>query len=442
MVPAEKIIDAAIDEGADVIGLSGLITPSLDEMVHVARELERRGVAKPLLIGGATTSRTHTAVKIAPVASFPVIHVLDASKAVPAVGALLAADGSADFTASIRADYERVASEYARRSDAKDYVSLEAARANALQVDPALIAPVPKHLGVHVFDNIDLGELQRYIDWTPFFLSWELRGRYPAIFDDPVIGAQARTLFDDATALLDKIVEQQAFRARAACGLFQAQRSSPDDVVVDGTTTLHFLRQQGRRASGLNHVSLADFIVHQDQLAASQSDHIGAFVVSIGDGVDEMAARFTAEHDDYSAILVKALADRLAEACAEWLHEKVRQELWGYEQTARPSIENLLSEDYSGIRPAPGYPACPDHTEKITLFRLLNAPNTVGVTLTESMAMMPASSVSGWYFAHPQASYFAVNGILSDQLSDYARRKGLEEQDAARWLAPNLVEGR
>lgn len=442
MVPAEKIIDAAIEEGADVIGLSGLITPSLDEMVHVAKELERRGVAKPLLIGGATTSRTHTAVKIAPVASFPVIHVLDASKAVPAVGALLSADGNAEFTASIRAEYERVAREYARRSDAKDYVSLEAARANALMVDPALMAPAPLHPGVHVFDNIDLGELRQYIDWTPFFLSWELRGRFPAIFDDPVVGAQARTLYDDATALLDTIVAQQAFRARATCGLFTARRTDPDEVVVDAGTTLHFLRQQGRRASGLNHLSLADFIVHQDQVAAGQSDHIGAFAVCIGEGVDEMASRFAADHDDYSAILVKALADRLAEACAEWLHEKVRRELWGYEQASSHSIENLLSEDYQGIRPAPGYPACPDHTEKTTLFRLLDAPNTTGVTLTESMAMMPASSVSGWYFAHPQASYFAVNGILTDQLSDYARRKGLDEQEAARWLAPNLVEGR
>jgi len=442
MVPAEKIIDAALEEGADVIGLSGLITPSLDEMVHVARELERRGVAKPLLIGGATTSRTHTAVKIAPVASFPVIHVLDASKAVPAVGALLAAEGSEDFTASIRAEYERVAGEYARRSDAKDYVTLEAARANAMQIDPDLIAPAPKQPGMHVFDNIDLGELRRYIDWTPFFLSWELRGRYPAIFDDPVIGAQARTLYDDATALLDMIVGKKAFRARAVCGLFTAERAAPDDVEINGTTTVHFLRQQGRRATGLHHLSLADFIVHRDQLASGVSDHLGAFVVSIGDGVDEMAARFVSEHDDYSAILVKALADRLAEACAEWLHEKVRSELWGYERAPSAAIEALLTESYQGIRPAPGYPACPDHTEKTTLFDLLDAPNTVGVSLTESMAMTPASSVSGWYFAHPQATYFAVNGILADQLSDYARRKGLDEQEASRWLAPNLVEGR
>ena len=442
MVPAEKIIDAAIEERADVIGLSGLITPSLDEMVHVARELERRGIATPLLIGGATTSRTHTAVKIAPVASFPVIHVLDASKAVPAVGALLAADGNAAYTDAIRSDYERVRSEYARRSDAKDYIPLEAARANALQVDPALMARAPQRPGLHVFDSIDLGELRRYIDWTPFFLSWEIRGRYPAIFDDPVVGAQARTLYDDATVLLDEIVEKKAFRARAACGLFTARRTAPDDVVVDDSTTLHFLRQQGKRASGLSHLSLADFIVHQDRLPGASTDHIGAFAVSIGDGVDEMAARFVSEHDDYSAILVKALADRLAEACAEWLHAKVRRELWGYEESTVSTIEDLLTENYQGIRPAPGYPACPDHTEKTALFGLLDATNTVGVSLTESMAMMPASSVSGWYFAHPQATYFAVNGILSDQLSDYARRKGLDELDAARWLAPNLVEGR
>lgn len=442
MVPAERIIDAAIEHDADVIGLSGLITPSLDEMVHVAKEFERRNVAKPLLIGGATTSRTHTAVKIAPSASFPVIHVLDASKAVPVVGSLLASDGNEAFTTGIREEYERVRSEYARRSDAKDYVTLDAARANALEIDPALIAPAPRRPGVHVFDHIDLAELRRYIDWTPFFLSWELRGRYPAIFTDPVVGQQARALFDDANALLDSIVTNSSFRARAVCGLFTAHRSAPDDVVVNGATTLHFLRQQGKRASGLPHLSLADFIVRDEYLPAETADHMGAFAVCIGDGVEELAQQFVQANDDYSAILVKALADRLAEACAEWLHEKVRRELWGYEAGAPLPADDLLSENYRGIRPAPGYPACPDHTEKRTLFGLLDAPNTVGLSLTESMAMAPASSVSGWYFAHPQAAYFAVNGILADQVADYARRKGLSEDDASRWLAPNLVEGR
>ena len=442
MVPAERIIDAAIEHDADVIGLSGLITPSLDEMVHVAKELERRKVAKPLLIGGATTSRTHTAVKIAPSASFPVIHVLDASKAVPVVGSLLSSDGNDAYTAGIREEYERVRSEYARRSDAKDYVTLDAARANALEVDPELIAPAPRAPGVHVFDHIDLAELRRYIDWTPFFLSWELRGRYPAIFEDPVVGQQAKSLFDDANTLLDSIVTNSSFRARAVCGLFAARRSAPDDVVINGSTTLHFLRQQGKRASGLPHLSLADFIIKDERLSSSSSDHMGAFAVSIGDGVDELAQQYALANDDYSAILVKALADRLAEACAEWLHEKVRRELWGYEAGAPLPTEEMLSESYQGIRPAPGYPACPDHTEKSTLFGLLDAPNAIGLSLTESMAMVPASSVSGWYFAHPQATYFAVNGILADQVSDYARRKGLSEDDASRWLAPNLVEGR
>ncbi|MBU3678267.1 MAG: methionine synthase [Candidatus Kapabacteria bacterium] len=442
MVPAERIIDAAIEHEADVIGLSGLITPSLDEMVHVAKELERRNVSKPLLIGGATTSRTHTAVKIAPSASFPVIHVLDASKAVPVVGALLSSDGSEAFTTGIRQDYERVRHEYARRSDAKDYVPLDAARANALEVDPALVAPAPRMPGVHVFDHIDLADLRRYIDWTPFFLSWELRGRYPAIFGDPVIGQQAKALFDDANALLDSIVAKSSFRARAVCGLFPAKRSAPDDVVINGSTTLHFLRQQGKRASGLPHLSLADFIVREERVLSSSSDHMGAFAVCVGDGVDELAQQYVLENDDYSAILVKALADRLAEACAEWLHEKVRRELWGYEAGAPLPSEEMLSESYQGIRPAPGYPACPDHTEKRTLFGLLDAQNSIGLSLTESMAMVPASSVSGWYFAHPQATYFAVNGILADQVSDYARRKGLSEDDASRWLAPNLVEGR
>jgi 5-methyltetrahydrofolate--homocysteine methyltransferase len=442
MVPADKIIDAAIEHEADIVGLSGLITPSLDEMVHVAKELSRRGVKKPLLIGGATTSRTHTAVKIVPVADFPVVHVLDASKAVPVVGSLLSSEGSESFTTAIRAEYERVRTEYARRSDAKDYVSLDSARANALNVDPARIAPKPLKPGVHVFDDIDLAMLRRYIDWTPFFLSWELRGRYPAIFDDPVVGQQARTLFSDAEALLEKVIATKAFRARAVCGIFPVRRTTDDDVEVDENTTLHFLRQQSKRAEGLKHLSLADFIVREDRLGAGQTDHMGAFAVSIGDGVDELASQFASELDDYSAILVKALADRLAEACAEWLHEHVRTELWGYEPPVATTVSQLLDEQYQGIRPAPGYPACPDHTEKTTLFRLLDAQNAIGISLTESMAMVPASSVSGWYFGHPEATYFAVNGILNDQVVDYATRKGLDEDTVRRWLAPNIIEGR
>jgi 5-methyltetrahydrofolate--homocysteine methyltransferase len=442
MVPAQRIIDAAIEEGADVIGLSGLITPSLDEMVHVALELERRGVRKPLLIGGATTSRTHTAVKISPVASFPVIHVLDASKAVPVVGSLLSSEGSSAYADAVRSDYERIRSEYSRRSDARNFLSLDEARANALSVDPAKMASAPHKSGVRVFDHVDLAMLRNYIDWTPFFLSWELKGRYPEIFDDPVLGTQARTLFDDAKSLLDEIVASGAFRARAVCGVFPARRDGHDDVIVDGTTRLHFLRQQGKKVQGLPNLSLADFIVDSSRLPDGASDHIGAFAVSVGDGVDELAARYVEEHDDYSAILVKALADRLAEACAEWLHEHVRQQIWGYEPQAPSSVDVLLDEQYQGIRPAPGYPACPDHTEKTTLFRLLDAQTSIGISLTESMAMVPASSVSGWYFAHPQSTYFAVNGVLADQVSDYAVRKAMDVADVQRWLAPNLIEGR
>ena len=438
MVPTEKILDAAVEVGADVIGLSGLITPSLDEMVHVAKEMERRGIRTPLLIGGATTSKTHTAVKIAPHASFPVVHVLDASRAVPVAGSLISADQRDAFVASTQEEYARVRSDYAARSDAKSFLSLDAARVKALQLNMEEIPASPAQPGVHVFDDIPLEELRAYIDWTPFFLSWELRGRYPAILTDPVVGEEATTLKRDADALLERIITERRIRARAVCGTFQAHRAG-DDVVLANGTILNFLRQQTIKAPTLPQLCLADFIATQEQLGEGATDHIGAFVVNTGEGVDELCAEFEAASDDYASIMVKAIADRLAEACAEWLHQRVRTQIWGYASNEQLSNDELIGETYQGIRPAPGYPACPDHTEKDKLFALLDAEQAVGVTLTESYAMYPASSVSGWYFAHPQASYFAVNKITTDQLEDYAQRKGWTRDVAERWLAPNLT---
>lgn len=437
MVPTEKILDTALEVGADVIGLSGLITPSLDEMVHVAKEMERRKITTPLLIGGATTSKTHTAVKIAPHASFPVVHVLDASRAVPVVGSLLSAEQRDEFVAAARDEYHRVRTEYAARSDAKNYLALEASRAKALKLDASGVAPAPLQPGIHVFDDIPLEELRAYIDWTPFFLSWELRGRYPAILTDPVVGAEATKLKQDADVLLDRIVNERLITARAVCGTFRATREG-DDVILEGGTVLNFLRQQTVKAPSLPQLCLADFIATREQLPSGEVDHIGAFVVNAGIGVDALCASYEAAHDDYSSIMVKAIADRLAEACAEWLHARVRTQVWGYAPQEQLSNDALIREEYQGIRPAPGYPACPDHTEKDKLFALLDAERAVGVTLTESYAMSPASSVSGWYFAHPQAAYFAVNKISTDQLEDYAQRKGWTRDVAEKWLAPIL----
>lgn len=438
MVPADTIVDAAIRENVDVIGLSGLITPSLDEMVHVAKELARRGVHKPVLIGGATTSRVHTAVKIAPTVEFPVIHVLDASKAVPVVGSLLHSEGAGTFLEETAREYLQVRTDYARRTAAKSFRSLEEARSNALVLDDAPVA-APKSAGVTVRRNIPLNELRDYIDWTPFFLSWEMRGRYPSILTDAVYGIEATKLFDDANKLLDQIIATESIRAHAVSGLFPALRRG-DDVIVNESTILHFLRQQTLKAPGLPNLSLADFIHSSDELNDGATDYIGAFVVTAGEGVDALCKEFEQRHDDYSSIMVKAIADRLAEACAEWLHEQVRRNDWGYAAEEVLTNEARIAEQYQGIRPAPGYAACPDHTEKLKLFRLLDAETNVGVRLTESMAMYPASSVSGWYFAHPQSKYFAVTAIQDDQLADYATRKGWSREDAERWLAP-LLQG-
>ncbi|MCS6787390.1 MAG: methionine synthase, partial [Thiobacillaceae bacterium] len=443
MVPAQKILDTAREVGADIIGLSGLITPSLEEMAHVAAEMQRQGFTQPLLIGGATTSLAHTAVKIAPNYDGPVVYVKDASRAVGVCANLLSPQQREAYVAKIKADYAATRERHLAQKSESKRVSLEAARANGLRTDwHTYIPPVPRRLGIQVFAPWDLQELTRYIDWTPFFQAWELHGRYPRILDDAVVGEEARKLFGDAQAMLARMIAERWVEARAVVGLFPANTVAVDDIEIyadESRTrvlmTWHNLRQQLYKPSDQPNLCLADFIAPKD---SGVRDYIGAFVVTAGIGEEERARAFEAAHDDYSAILFKALCDRLAEALAERLHEKVRKELWGYAPDEAYSNEELIAERYRGIRPAPGYPACPDHTEKGALFALLDATGTIGVRLTESYAMWPAASVSGFYFSHPQARYFAVGRIGRDQLQDYARRKGWDIATAERWLAPNL----
>jgi 5-methyltetrahydrofolate--homocysteine methyltransferase len=440
MVPAHRILDEAIRLNADIVGLSGLITPSLDEMAFVAAEMERREFAIPLLIGGATTSRTHTAVKIAPnYARGSTTYVLDASRAVGVVSGLMSTRDRRRIEAETREEYARIREQFEKSRRAKVRTPLSAARANRLAIDWANYAPsAPAAQGLTSFETWDLGDLTRYIDWTPFFSAWELVGRYPAILEDEVVGEAARDLFADAKTMLARIVEEGWFQAKGVVGLWPANADG-DDIVVwtDNSRTheaarLHTLRQQMAKSEGRANLALADFV------APSGSDYIGGFAVTAGHGQAEVAARFRAAGDDYSAILASALADRLAEAFAEALHRKVRTELWGYAPDEPFDLETMLAEGYRGIRPAPGYPAQPDHTEKQTLFRLLDASARTGIELTESCAMTPASSVSGLYFAHPQAHYFGVGKIERDQASDYAARKGWRLATAERWLAPIL----
>ncbi|MDH5269104.1 MAG: methionine synthase [Candidatus Krumholzibacteria bacterium] len=438
MVSFQTILDTAKSENADVIGLSGLITPSLDEMVTVAREMKRQGFTTPLLIGGATTSVAHTAVKIDPEYDHGVVHVLDASRAVGVVNQLLGDDTRAPFESRTRDEYRtiRVARE-SSQGEAR-LLPLEDARGRRERLDTAQAAPVPTFLGTRIFDDYPLAELVERIDWTPFFQTWELRGRYPAILDDEVVGEQARSLFDDARLMLNDFVREQSLKTRAVIGFFPAA-SRGDDVVLDvnGTPrTLHFLRQQAAKTDSRPNFCLADFVAPQ---GSATPDHVGAFIVTAGIGLDEIVARYEREHDDYRAILAKALADRLAEALAERMHERVRREFWGYAPDESLSNNDIIREGYRGIRPAPGYPACPDHTEKRTLFDLLDGERAAGVTLTESFAMWPAASVSGWYFAHPDAHYFGVGRIGKDQVEDYARRKGITLAEAERWLGPSLA---
>ncbi|HEX4284854.1 MAG TPA: methionine synthase [Terracidiphilus sp.] len=439
MVPAEKILARAKEVRADIIGLSGLITPSLDEMVHVAREMERQGFKLPLLIGGATTSRAHTAVKIAPHYSEPVVHVLDASRAVPVTTSLLSEEGRADFVTQHRADYAAVRKAYG--SQRSKTIPIEAARARRTPIQwRAEDVPTPEFTGVRVLDNFPLATLREFIDWTPFFHTWELKGVYPRIFDDVKQGALARQIFTEANALLDKIVDQKLLRARAVYGLFPASAKGDDvELYTDASrsrvlTTFYFLRQQAEREGKDACRSLGDFIAPQ---ATGLADHIGAFAVTSGIGLKEICDRFRADHDDYNAIMAEALADRLAEAFAECLHKRVREE-WSYGRSENISNEDMIHEKYRGIRPAPGYPACPDHTEKGTLWQLLDVEANTGIQITESFAMWPGSSVSGLYFAHPEARYFSLGKIERDQVADYAERKGMSLGEAERWLSPNL----
>ena len=442
MCSCEKILDAAKTHGVDVIGLSGLITPSLDEMTHVASEMQRLGFDLPLLIGGATTSRAHTAVKIAPSYTHPVIHVLDASRSVGVVNSLLNPDQKKVFAEKTRVEYDRLREEHAGRGREKKMLTLEEARAKRTTFDwAAARIDTPSFLGRRVIDDQPLAELVPFIDWSPFFHTWELRGRYPGIFDDPYVGKQARELYDDARRLLDQIVEGKLLQARAVHGFYPANAVG-DDIELyknedraEVLTTLHHLRQQQQKPAGQFNQTLSDFIAPK---SSGRADYLGAFAVTTGHGSDELVARFQSEHDDYNKIMTQALADRLAEAFAEFLHYKARIE-WGYgqEETALTK-EDLIREKYRGIRPAPGYPACPDHTEKPTLFRLLNVEKTAGIILTESCAMYPASSVSGWYFGHPDSKYFAVGKLERDQVVDYAARKGSPLTVMERWLAPYL----
>ncbi|WP_421863313.1 methionine synthase [Motiliproteus sp.] len=443
MVPAEKIIQTAIKENADLIGLSGLITPSLDEMVHVAKELERQGHQIPLMIGGATTSKMHTAVKIEPAYSSPTVYVHNASRSVGVASALLSKTQREDYVAEIRQEYaEARERHYAKSKDARR-VNLDKARANKLQLDwDNYQPPVPKQLGVQVFDDYDLNELLDYIDWTFFFHAWELKKRYPQVLDDEKLGEEARKLFADAQAMMKKLIDGKLIKARAVIGLFPANQVNDDDIALftdekrnERLTTLHHLRQQTQQPQGRFNNCLSDFVAPEN---SGKADYIGAFAVTAGIGVDELVAEYEAEHDDYNAIMVKVLADRLAEAFAERMHERVRKEFWGYNSDESFSNDELIQESYPGIRPAAGYPACPDHTEKALMWELLDAEANTGISLTEHFAMTPTAAVSGWYFSHPDSRYFAVAKIAEDQVEDYAKRKGMEQKEMERWLASNL----
>lgn len=437
MVPADKILEAAQKEKADIIGLSGLITPSLDEMVHIAKEMKRRGMTQPLLIGGATTSRMHTAVKIAPEYDNGVVHVLDASRSVTVAGSLLNKEQKELFLKTTTAEYVKLKEGFDNKKTVKQYLAYDEALQNKVNIDWANFTPVtPTFTGVKIFEDVNLNEIRTYIDWKPFFIAWEMHGNFPDILTDSVVGKEATQLYNDANALLDKIVAEKWLVAKGTIGFWEAA-SADDDVIVtenNKKTTLSFLRQQIKKAPGQPNLSLADFIA---PISSGKKDHIGAFAVTIH-GIDTHIKNFEANLDDYNKIMLQALADRLAEAFAELLHLKTRKEYWGYAQNEWLSNEELIKEKYMGIRPAPGYPACPDHTEKYKLFDLLEVTQNIGITLTESLAMFPASSVCGWYFAHPQSQYYGVGKIQRDQLEHYAERKKMPLAEAERWLSPVL----
>jgi 5-methyltetrahydrofolate--homocysteine methyltransferase len=426
-----------------MIGLSGLITPSLDEMVHVAREMQRQGFDKPLLIGGATTSPAHTSVKIDPQYTGPVVYVKDASRSVGVCQQLMGSTQRTEFVAKLKADHATRREQHQGKKTKSPQLTIAQARANRFDGGWQTYAPpVPRFLGVRVFEDYSLEDLTRYIDWMPFFNAWEFAGKFPDILTDPVIGEQASNLYADARRMLKQIIRERWLTARAVIGLFPANCVDDDDVEVytdesrrQVLTRLHFLRQQKGKGPGQPHAALADFVAPKQ---SGLSDYVGAFAVTAGIGIEAHLARFEQAHDDYSSIMLKALADRLAEAFAERLHERVRREFWGYAPDERFTNEQLIKEEYRGIRPAPGYPACPDHTEKATLWKLLDPAANAGITLTESFAMYPTAAVSGWYFAHPGAHYFPLGKIDLDQVQNYSARKKIPLEEAQRWLAPNL----
>lgn len=442
MVPPEKIIETAVKENVDIIGLSGLITPSLDEMVYLAKEMDKLNISIPIMIGGATTSRAHTAVKIAPEYRETVVHVNDASRAVTVAGSLLNTATKTEYSKSLREEYDKLREGYLNRSRDKDFLTIEDARRNKLQLDWDNFTPYkPKFIGVDTIEP-KLSELVDFIDWTPFFQTWDLHGKFPAILEDEVVGEQAKILYADAQKMLSQIVEENWFIAKGVYGIFPANTVNDDDVQLyneDGSLNVRFLtlRQQSQKTKGAPNIALSDFIAPKE---TGLTDYMGAFCVTTGFGVDEIAADFEKEHDDYNSIMVKALGDRLAEAFAEYLHLKVRTEIWGYASDEHLSNNELIKEQYQGIRPAPGYPACPDHLEKKTIWQLLDVDNKIGVSLTESLAMWPAASVSGYYFANPQSKYFGLGKIKEDQVTDYAKRRNISTELATKWLNPNIAD--
>ena len=440
MVPADKILETALKEKVDIIGLSGLITPSLDEMVHVAHEMKRRNMNQPLLIGGATTSRMHTAVKIAPQYENGVVHVLDASRSVTVAGSLLSKEQKPEYLANVGKEYQKLREDFSSKKTAKQYLKFEEAQQNKVAIDWNSFTPiVPQFTGTRIFDNYDLNELVDYIDWGPFFIAWELHGKFPAILQDEKVGKEATKLFEDANELLKTIIKENWLTARGVIGFWHAAGDGKDSTFVyddngKEVARLEHLRQQSKKAAGQPNFSLADFIKPGEGKA---SDYMGAFAVTI-QGIEPHIKKFAENHDDYNKIMLQVLADRLAEAFAELLHEKVRKDFWGYAKEEHLSNEELIKESYSGIRPAPGYPACPDHTEKYKLFDLLGGEQATQITLTESLAMYPASSICGWYFGHPQSQYFGLGKIQKDQVVDYAGRKNMPVEDIERWLRPVL----
>jgi 5-methyltetrahydrofolate--homocysteine methyltransferase len=443
MVPAEKILQEARDKNVDIIGLSGLITPSLDEMVHVAKEMERGGFKIPLLIGGATTSRIHTAVKIDPVYKGSVVHVLDASKSVPVASSLLSTENRAGFHEKVKKEYNELRIGHGARNEEKNYISIGEARANKLKIDWSNYQPVkPALTGTKYFTDYPLEEIRKYIDWTPFFQTWMLKGKFPRILEDQVIGTEAKKLYDDANRMLDQVIKGHSLRANAAIGIYPANVFRDDTIFIykddsrnEVLKEFHFLRQQGKKGTNVPNISLADFVA---PVESGLKDYLGFFAVTSGLEIEQMIEKYTKEHDDYNSIMIKAVADRLAEAFAELMHERVRKEFWGYEASESLTNEQLIGEEYKGIRPAPGYPACPDHTEKPVLFDLLKVKENTGIFLTESNAMYPAASVSGFYFSHPDSKYFGLGKIAKDQVEDYALRKKMKVEEVERWLSPNL----